>query len=205
MFRSSLLAIVIACASLAAISGVNAIPMVDGSNTTQALSIHAPSPDNPFEGITIDIGSSSFSKSIVDRSEMEAELDRRLVGAILRGAAQVITKIVMKVKEMIEKDKKARGEFTKFVVEQGRKDQPRFNWIACHTKHRTKFKGQWGHQHKEFDVSFGKTIGYEIYYVQEGEFWNQGDGGYLNWAMAGFFKRDGPGGSHVVFTKPPGT
>ncbi|GLB37705.1 hypothetical protein LshimejAT787_0407560 [Lyophyllum shimeji] len=182
--------------------------MVEASNSTQALGNHAPSPDNPFQGIAIDIGSDSFSKSIVERTEMDAELDRRIIGAIIRGAAKIIEKVVSKVLQTIEKDKKRRGEFTKFVVDEGRKSQPGFNWIACHTKHRTQFKGtkgvDWGHQHKEFDVSFHKTVGYEIYYVKEGEFWNQGDGGYLNWAYSGYFHADGPGNKHVVFTRPPG-
>ncbi|KAF8070714.1 hypothetical protein FPV67DRAFT_1038537 [Lyophyllum atratum] len=208
MFHSSLMMILVACAGLAAISSVNAFPMVDASNSTQTLSTHASFSDNPFEGIMIDIRSDSFSKSMVDRSAMDAELDRRIIGAIVRGAVQLIMKVVAKVKEGIEKDKKARGKYTMWVAEEGRKQHPEFNWVVCHTKHRTKWKGtkgvDWGHDHKEFDVKIGGTIGYEVYYAREGEFWNNGDGGYLNWAYSGFFKADGKGNKHVMFTRPPG-
>jgi hypothetical protein len=55
-----------------------------------------------------------------------------------------------------------------------------WNWVICHTKHKTDFKGENHHRHEEFKVSFGKTIGYEIYWFKAGTFERQGDGGYLN-------------------------
>lgn len=57
---------------------------------------------------------------------------------------------------------------------------PGWNWVICHTKHKTDFKGEHHHRHEEFKVSFGKTIGYEIYWFKAGTFERQGDGGYLN-------------------------
>ncbi|KAG6920223.1 hypothetical protein DXG01_004992 [Tephrocybe rancida] len=207
MLRSSIWAIAVACTTLSAIANVGAVPMVDSTNSTLALlSTQSPSLNNPFHGISIEVRSDSFSKAILDRSTTEAELERRIVGAIVRVAAKIIETIVGKVKEAIERDKKARGEFTHFVVEEGRKSHPQFNWIAIHTKHRTNFKGvrgtDWDHSHKEFDVKVGGTIGYEVYYLREGEVWNNGDGGWLNWAFAGVFTREGKGGKHVIFTKP---
>lgn len=59
-----------------------------------------------------------------------------------------------------------------------------FNYVICHTKHDKKFDGKegpdWSHQHREFDVQVGGTIGYEIYAFKAGSFTLQGDGGYLN-------------------------
>ncbi|KAG6902767.1 hypothetical protein C0995_011915 [Termitomyces sp. Mi166 len=210
MVRCFLWTAAVACAGLAAVSSVNAGLMVDGSNSTQVFgSFHSPNPNNPFAGLALDIQPNSFRKTILDRSITEAEVERRQVAQVVRVAVKIITKIVDKVKEGINRDKKARGEFTKFVVDEGRKSHPEFNWIACHTKHRTKFTGvkgkDWGHDHHEFDIKVGGTIGYEIYFAREGEFWNEGDGGYLNWAYSGFFTHDGKRNNHVVFKRPPGT
>jgi hypothetical protein len=40
---------------------------------------------------------------------------------------------------------------------------PQFNYVACHTKHKTAFDGvrgkDWGHSHQEFDIKVGGTIG----------------------------------------------
>ena len=61
---------------------------------------------------------------------------------------------------------------------------PQWNWVMCHTAHLYKFDGErgkdWFHKHEEFPVSFGKTIGYEIYWFKSGQFFRKGDGGYLN-------------------------
>lgn len=40
---------------------------------------------------------------------------------------------------------------------------------------------------------------YGIWVFEDGEFTNQGDGGWINWAFRGWFDRDG---GHVVFRKP---
>ncbi|KAG5647069.1 hypothetical protein DXG03_001439 [Asterophora parasitica] len=203
--------------SLAAVSH---LPLASASdvhnNSTQSFTVHAaPNPDNPFEGLSIDPKFGfAFGRSVavVDRgvgSELSTEVDKRAVTAVLRVAVKLITKIVKLVKAKIEKDKLARGQFTKHVVEEGRRNRPEFNWVACHPKHRTKWAGErnkdWGHEHKEFAVSFKKTVGYEIYYGREGEIWNEGDGGYLNWAYSGFFKTAGKKNKHVTFKRPPGT
>jgi hypothetical protein len=38
-----------------------------------------------------------------------------------------------------------------------------------------------------------------VWAFTNGEFTHDGDGGYINWAMAGRFKRDGDQGRHVTF------
>lgn len=70
------------------------------------------------------------------------------------------------------------------MIKDFRSKYPSFNFVICHVKHRTDFKGtqgtDWGHQHQELKVSFGKTVGYEIYWFREGTFERLGDGGWLN-------------------------
>lgn len=48
-------------------------------------------------------------------------------------------------------------------------------------------------------VDGGGSHTYTLYIFDEGEFELQGDGGYLNWAFTGWFRRDG---SKVSFTRP---
>ncbi|KAG5637723.1 hypothetical protein H0H81_003433 [Sphagnurus paluster] len=221
MFRLSLWAITLTYAGISILSsGVRASPMAGSSasvpnynfnrNSNSSLVLSAgPNLNNPFEGITVDLEPDSFSgtRSVIQRSEQEAELNGRQVAQVVKVAVKVIEKIFDAVKAGIERDKKARGEFTNRIVAEGRRNKPQFNWIICHTKHRTQWKGvkgvDWDHDHKEFDVK------YEIYYAREGEFWRDGDGGYLNgayqWAYSGFWKADGKGNNHIVFTRPPGT
>ncbi|RDB25121.1 hypothetical protein Hypma_007626 [Hypsizygus marmoreus] len=190
--------VLITCACFATVS--NAVPIIEASNGTQSLNLND-FPNNPFEGITIQFQSESFRRSIIEKN---GALEDRGMGGVVDAAIDVIKTVVNVVKNAINRDKKARGEFTKHLVNQGRASKPEFNWIACHTKHRTQWKGNkgtdWGHSHEEFDVKLGGTVGYEVYYAREGEFWNLGDGGYLNWAYAGNYKADTK--KHIIFSKP---
>jgi hypothetical protein len=148
-------------------------------NATTAGEIVTRSSD-PFEDGTLDMREiRAHIEEHIRRSVEYEELDQRWVGAVVRGAAQLIMKVVDIVKGKIEHDKavsstlslirfiystlQARGEFTKHVVDEGRKERPDMNWIACHPKHRTQWKGtkgkDWDHKHQEFDVSFHKTVG----------------------------------------------
>jgi hypothetical protein len=117
--------------------------------------------------------------------------------------AEGVMKIIELIKGKIEQDKKMRGEWTNHMIGEFRKKYPHFNFVLCHTSHKTDFKGvrgkDWGHSHQELPVSFSKTIGYEIYWFKEGTFHRQGDGGWLNWAYAGNVKKTSDGGKTVVF------
>ncbi|KAG6819887.1 hypothetical protein H0H93_007665 [Arthromyces matolae] len=185
MLRLSLCAIFLLYVGFAAITTVNAGPTVGEFNSTQILpSVYKPSQKNPFVGLTLDFEYSPLDMDLVTRSVSEADLESRQVAQIARVAVKIISKIVDLVKGIIEKDKTRRAHFTQEVVGAGSKDHPEFNWIVCHPKHHYNFKGvkgkDWDHEHKEFDVSFHKTVGYEIYYLREGEFWLEGDGDYIN-------------------------
>ncbi|MBF2016528.1 MAG: stress protein [Rivularia sp. T60_A2020_040] len=45
------------------------------------------------------------------------------------------------------------------------------------------------------------NVQYGIWIFKDGQFINQGDGGYINWAFKGSFKRTGHQGHHVKFRK----
>ncbi|KAF6752598.1 ectomycorrhiza-regulated small secreted protein [Ephemerocybe angulata] len=129
-----------------------------------------------------------------------SELQPRAIGAAVRIVAKGIEAIVKLIKGRIEHDKTERGKFTLHFVQEAHRKNPKFNWLIVHTAHTKDFVGKegvgWGHRHQEFPVSFSKTIGYEIYYFKKGSFDLKGDGGYLNWAFSGNFKKNG---KHVDF------
>lgn len=131
------------------------------------------------------------------------ELEPRAVAQVARVVAKGIEAIVKVIKGRIEHDKAERGKFTSHFIGESMKKYPQWNWVICHTRHTTKFEGQkgkdWGHRHQEFPVSFGKTIGYEIYWFKKGTFERHGDGGYLNWAFGGRVKSRTNNGATVTF------
>ena len=48
-------------------------------------------------------------------------------------------------------------------------------------------------------VTYGDGTIFGIWGFKDGDFTHEGDGGWINWAMKGWFDRDGDGGKHVVF------
>ncbi|KAF5354341.1 hypothetical protein D9756_007325 [Leucocoprinus leucothites] len=137
----------------------------------------------------------------VSRRE-ENSIERRQAADIAKSVGGLISSIL----EQVEHDNEGRGKFTQDIVAKGREQFPDFNWVACHTKHETQFDGEqgkdWGHQHQEFDIQIGGTIGYEIYWLRSGTFRRQGDGGYLNWAWSGAISGTEDNGATVHFVAP---
>ncbi|XP_031472632.1 uncharacterized protein LOC116245025 [Nymphaea colorata] len=89
--------------------------------------------------------------------------------------------------------KEKRSKFTQETVARLFKENPNYNIIMVHTKHRFAY-GERIHQHVEFNTGWGNSYGYEVYFMRRGQktkFILEGDGGYLNWAMIGYFHRDG--------------
>ncbi|KAF8079373.1 hypothetical protein FPV67DRAFT_115230 [Lyophyllum atratum] len=138
------------------------------------------------------------------RNEFGDIVDSRGIGpgAVL-DVAKMIIDVVGSIKAGIAADKNARSGFTQDTVGKMNKQNPKFNYIMCHTKHTTAFDGKqgvdWGHTHQEFDIKIGGTIGYEIYWVKSGKFTRKGDGGYLNWAYIGNVKSKSKDGKEIVF------
>jgi hypothetical protein len=112
------------------------------------------------------------------------------------------------IQDTIARDKYMRSGFTQEAVAKLRGSHPKMNFVICHTGHHYNFPGvkgkDWYHDHRELKVHFpiGSTIGYEIYGFGAGEFFREGDGGYLNWAYIGNVKSSDNNGGHVVFNKP---
>lgn len=102
-------------------------------------------------------------------------------GGLGEAIADVITGIVDIIKSKVKQDNdvrtvphlswfhispklyQAREKFTQETVANGREKFPHFNWAICHVKHKISFWGEkgkdWGHQHSEFDIKIGGTIG----------------------------------------------
>jgi hypothetical protein len=89
-----------------------------------------------------------------------------------------------------EKDNEMREEFTKQYVAKATETYPNQNFVISHKG--GDVEGEHVHDHVELRVNNG-TIGYEVFASPKGKrfkFVRKGDGGYINWAYAGNFKRD---------------
>jgi len=194
--------------SLAVVSALPAAPLSALQNDVQARSTLSEVVD--ARSITDDdpIFARYFSETyeITEREWEEAALEPRLYAQAAKVVVKVIEVVVNAIKGQIEKDKTMRGHWTSKMIGDLRAKSPRFNFVLCHTKHKTSFKGKqgvdWGHSHQELHVSFGKTVGYEIYWFKEGTFERIGDGGWLNWAYSGAVKNKSGDGKKLTFGAP---
>lgn len=73
----------------------------------------------------------------------------------------------------------------------------RYNVLVCNLAQHP----QAGGLHNVVFYASGQSQGalFGVWAFTDGEFTHDGDGGWINWAMAGHFKRDGDQGRHVVF------
>ncbi|KAF9481072.1 hypothetical protein BDN70DRAFT_876812 [Pholiota conissans] len=130
-------------------------------------------------------------------------VEKRWVHAAVEAVVEGVMAVVNLIKGKIERDKAMRSQWTGDMINAFRKKYPHYNFVLCHTSHKTDFKGvrgkDWGHTHQELPVSFHKTVGYEIYWFREGTFHRYGDGGWLNWAFAGNVRSRTNNGKDVVF------
>ena len=93
---------------------------------------------------------------------------------------------------IINNDNNKREAYTQQFIQQASKQFPNCNWVICHPQHSVTGPHV-VHQHHELGMTVG-TCGYDSYCSPKGQpftFNNQGDGGYLNWAYAGKFSRNG--------------
>jgi hypothetical protein len=144
---------------------------------------------------------------ISERDYAAATVEPRAIGmvvTVVKDVVEGVMSIVNLIKGKIEQDKSMRGQWTGTMIGQFRQKYPQFNFVICHTEHKFSPKPGTvsGHQHQELNVSFGKTIGYEIYWFKEGTFQRIGDGGWLNWSYAGNVKRTSDGGKFLEFGPP---
>lgn len=109
------------------------------------------------------------------------------------GVIHAVVSIAAAIAARIVDANEKRAAFTQETVKRLRAHYSDYNVVIIHTRHR-----KWGnsvHQHEEMDNGFANTTtGYEIYLSRIGDFFgleNLGDGGFINWAYSGYFKRDG--------------
>jgi hypothetical protein len=141
---------------------------------------------------------------ISERDFAAATVEPRWVTMAAEALVEGVMAIVNLIQGKIEKDKTMRSQWTHDMIGQWRKKYPGWNFVFCHTKHKFEPKRGTpsGHLHKELKVSFGKTIGYEIYWFKEGTFRRIGDGGWLNWSYAGNIKHTSSDGKVIEFAAP---
>ena len=90
------------------------------------------------------------------------------------------------------KDNAAREAYTQQFAQQASQKLPNYNVVICYPQHRVAGPHV-AHQHHELGMTVG-ICGYDSYCSPKGQpftFDNQGDGGFLNWAYAGKFSRNG--------------
>ncbi|KAF9553679.1 hypothetical protein CPC08DRAFT_754094 [Agrocybe pediades] len=148
------------------------------------------------------------------RQYLEATVEPRAFSFQEAGAAVTMAvtlgtqvgNLVNAITDRISKDKQMREGWTRAMVDELKSKYPGFNFVVCHVRHSKQFVGQpqkdWFHAHKEIKVSFGRTIGYDIYWFKEGVFHRLGDGGWLNWAYSGKVSKTAASGAKVIFAAP---
>ncbi|KAJ3508157.1 hypothetical protein NLJ89_g5906 [Agrocybe chaxingu] len=127
-------------------------------------------------------------------------------GGLDPGLIADIVNIIKDIIDAIGKDDDNRGQFTKTLVSKMFASYPEYNWVCCHTAHSYRWDGQegvdWAHDHEEFDIVIGGTIGYEIYWAGSGIFALHGDGGFENWAYIGSVSAKSEDGRLIMFSTP---
>jgi hypothetical protein len=126
----------------------------------------------------------SATARYVEKKEFEEALEAAVeIGLDLE---QVIGNIVKSLKS----GNKVKSDFTVQFVNKALKKYP--GWSVA-IVHKAKTKGKAIHQHVEVPLAIG-TYGYEVYFAKPGQrfdIWRIGDGGTINWAYGGNWKRDG--------------
>jgi len=192
--------------SLVAVSALPAAPLSSLQNGIQARSNELVEARSITDDEPIFARYFSETYEITEREYAEATVEPRQYRQAAKIVVKAVELIVNAIKGQIEKDKEMRGQWTSKMIGELRGKHPQFNFVLCHTQHKTAFKGaqgvDWGHSHQELPVSFRKTIGYEIYWFKEGTFERIGDGGWLNWAYAGVVKSKSGDGKKLTFGPP---
>jgi len=192
---------------LGLLTAVAALPLADfetrSTASEQALEERFVPDDDPIFARYFASTSEITERAYLDP---DAPVEKRWVQMVVKAVAEGVKAIFNLIQGKINADKDMRGKWTSSMVSQFKQKYPHFNFVVCHTEHKTDFKGvkgkDWGHKHEELNVSFHKTIGYEIYWFKEGTFRRIGDGGYLNWAYIGTITKTTDGGKTVIFGKP---
>ncbi|KAF8230847.1 hypothetical protein L208DRAFT_101092 [Tricholoma matsutake] len=173
----------------------NVPPLVDGYVDTKSIKNREP------DFLQVNGTDLVLEQRGVDNSNIES----RQFGAIILGVivvSAIVTGIVAGLVSYIGDDTPRREAYTQQVVSDLYANNSNANYVVCHTKYDFSFDGtqgtDWDHLHHELPVSFGRTIGYDIYWFRSGTFRRWGDGGFINWAYIGNVISNSGGSPDVV-------
>ncbi|KAF5378585.1 hypothetical protein D9615_007100 [Tricholomella constricta] len=93
-----------------------------------------------------------------------------------------------------------RGAFTQKTVGYLWSQNSHYNYLIIHTAYHYTLQGARGVDWESAHCTFS-GVGFDVFAIRYGDFWNDGDGGFINWAYIGVSTRDG---QHVRFIGPPG-
>jgi hypothetical protein len=114
------------------------------------------------------------------------------VASVIKGVVELAGAVAQEVMSFQKNDNEKRERFTQQFVQDASGKYPGYNVVIVHPQHSAS-GAQVIHQHYELPMTVG-TCGYEIYFSPKGKafsFENKGDGGFINWAFAGEFNRNG--------------
>lgn len=95
-----------------------------------------------------------------------------------------------------DSDNNIRSAFTQNTVSETRKLNPQKNVMVVFNGHEQNFT-ECEHQIVTLPLTPPRTMNYHVYIFKDGTFTHKGDGGFINWAFGGAFKRNG---NTVVFS-----
>jgi len=98
-----------------------------------------------------------------------------------------------------QSDNQLREAFTKNTAAETRRARPDKNVMVVFNAHDQNFT-ECEHTIVTCALTPPRTMNYHLYVFKDGTFTHNGDGGFINWAFEGFFKREG---NKVTFTAPP--
>ncbi|KAI9856366.1 MAG: hypothetical protein M1813_009117 [Trichoglossum hirsutum] len=95
--------------------------------------------------------------------------------------------------------------FTTSYVERQREAHPDKSVLVSCQPSDERLRNKYVDETVSVNVPFG-AVQYKCYVFDDGEFWNRGDGSFINWCFAGppgTVSRDGAFGEHVTFRGNP--
>ncbi|KAF8194666.1 hypothetical protein BJ912DRAFT_959048 [Pholiota molesta] len=124
-------------------------------------------------------------------------------------AVDAVGPIIQWIKDQNWDNQRRRSEFTRVIVRDLSRNDPRFNYVICRTRHEVRFDGQpdvdFTRRQVSMPIRWGfRGITYDLYAFRSGAFCLLGDGGYLDWARYGIIASDSRGRQPrtIVFSNP---
>jgi hypothetical protein len=177
----------------------------DQSLEERSVDTHNPAVYARYFGTTYEIAERDYDAEDLE-ARQEAEVAEGVVD-IVETVIKTIEKIFSFIAADIAADRKKRENWLSSTIDKLRAKHPHFNFVLVDSKHKINFQGvqgkDWGHKRHTLGISFGRHVGYDIYWFKAGTFILLGDGGFENWSFSGALKsRTGVQGKVLVFNAP---